>query len=265
VFLDGVELAPSIVPTTGGVNATAMSALIDTGNSILRGPSDVVQNVLTKISPNYKPNVPSSATLACAQAHSLAFKIGGQMFPIDPRDLPSPADGDEASSCVISNLVSTDAPGIGALFRWSLGDPFMKSNLVAFHYGNLTHPSQDPPRIGFMSQVPSNASALLTQAVQKALADGGDFETTVYLAPTVSAKLEAQAEVTVVASAASLEAAILTATHASVTTFTAQAAAPTASAAPAGKASSSKNGAGGLEIWDPWLLALGAVALSVVT
>ncbi|KAF8199911.1 hypothetical protein K438DRAFT_1966263 [Mycena galopus ATCC 62051] len=184
------------------------------------------------ISPNYKPDVPSSATLACAQAHSLAFKIGGQMFPIDPRDLPSPADGDEA-------------------------------NLVTFHYGNLTHPSQDPPRIGFMSQVPSNASALLTQAVQKALADGGDFETTVYLAPTVSAKLEAQAEVTVVASAASLEAAILTATHA-VTTLTAQPAAPTASAAPAGKASSSKNGAGRLGIWDPWLLALGAVALSVV-
>ncbi|KAF8199885.1 aspartic peptidase domain-containing protein [Mycena galopus ATCC 62051] len=260
VFLDGVELAPSTVPTTGGVNATAMSALIDTGNSILRGPSDVVQNVLTKISPNYKPDVPSSATLACAQAHSLAFKIGGQMFPIDPRDLPSPADGDEASSCVISNLVSTDAPGIGTLFRWSLGDPFMKSNLVAFHYGNLTHPSQDPPRIGFMSQVPSNASALLTQAVQEALADGGEFETTVYLAPTVSAK----AEVTVVASAASLEAAILTATHASVTTLTAQPATPTASAAPAGKASSSKNGAGRLGIWDPWLLALGAVALSVV-
>jgi len=279
VFLDGVELAPSKVPTTGNVDANRMSALIDTGNSILRGPSDVVQNILGTISPNYSPDEPNSATLACAKAHNLTFKIGGKMFPIDPRDLPGPVSPNDASNCVIDNLVATDAPGVGALFRWSLGDPFMKSNLVAFHYGNLTNPSQDPPRIGFLSQVPANAAALLTQAVQDAVEDGGNFESTIVVAPTAAADLEA--EVTVVAVSASLQAAQLTATHAPATTAPAKTAAPGANGeagkaaapapAPSGSTSNSKtstksNGAAPsmMGIWDPWLVALGAAALSAV-
>ncbi|KAJ7873883.1 aspartic peptidase domain-containing protein [Mycena olivaceomarginata] len=276
VFLDGVELAPSKVATSGNVDANRMSALIDTGNSILRGPSDVVQNILGTISPNYTPDDPNSATLACAKAHNLAFKIGGKMFPIDPRDLPGPVSAHDAQNCVIDNLVATDAPGVGALFRWSLGDPFMKSNLVAFHYGNLTHPSQDPPRIGFLSQVPDNAAALLTQAVQQAIGDGGDFESTIVVAPTAAADL--QGEVTVTAVSASLQAAQLTATHAPATTAPAKTAAPAASGGAGGKAAptAGSNGSNNktstnsnasartLGIWDPWLLALGAAAFSVV-
>ncbi|KAJ7267592.1 aspartic peptidase domain-containing protein [Mycena haematopus] len=268
VFLDGVELAPSTVPTTGGVSATSMSALIDTGNSILRGPSDVVQNILTTISPNYNPQKPNSAIVACAKAHNLAFKIGGQMFPIDPRDLPSPVSGNDATNCVVDNLVATDAPGVGALFRWSLGDPFMKSNLVAFHYGNLTNPSQDPPRIGFLSQVPTNAAALLTQAVQDAVQDGGDFEfdsATLVVAPTLSAELES--EVTVVASAASLHAALLTATHAPATpsqTAIPSGSGKTSTVPSGGNASTKSNGARRPGLWDPWLIALGAAAFSAV-
>ena len=53
---------------------------------------------------------------------------------------------------------------------------FTGRNLVAFYYGNLTHPSLDPPRIGFLSQVPTNASALLTEAVEDAKDNGGNFE-----------------------------------------------------------------------------------------
>ncbi|KAJ6500044.1 aspartic peptidase domain-containing protein [Mycena vitilis] len=276
VFLDGVELAPSKVPTSGGVDATRMSALIDTGNSILRGPSDVVSSILGTISPNYKATVPNSATLACAKAHNLAFKIGGKMFPIDPRDLPGPVSPNDASTCVIDNLVATDAPGIGALFRWSLGDPFMKSNLVAFHYGNLTHPSQDPPRIGFLSQVPANAATLLTQAVQDAVRNGGKFETTLVVAPTAAAELAA--EVTVVAVSASEQAAALTATHAPTTAAvkTAPAAALSGKAAatgsvpasvPAGSTetnqnTSNANAAHAQRVLYPWLVALGAAALS---
>lgn len=47
--------------------------------------------------------------------------------------------------------------------------------LVAFHYGNLTNPSQDPPRIGLLSTVPSNDQELLKQAVDAAAHDGGNF------------------------------------------------------------------------------------------
>jgi len=55
-------------------------------------------------------------------------------------------------------------------------DIYLCSNLVAFHYGNLTHPSVDPPRIGFLSMVPNNADALLDQAVDDAEANGGAFD-----------------------------------------------------------------------------------------
>lgn len=41
-------------------------------------------------------------------------------------------------------------------------------NYVVFHYGNLTHPSVDPPRIGFKSKVPANAGEILTNAVEEA-------------------------------------------------------------------------------------------------
>jgi hypothetical protein len=51
----------------------------------------------------------------------------------------------------------------------------MNSNLVAFYYGNLTHPSADPPRIGFLSMVPDNASSIVQSVVSQAQANGGMF------------------------------------------------------------------------------------------
>ncbi|KAJ7451803.1 aspartic peptidase domain-containing protein [Mycena galericulata] len=263
VYLDGKELPASTIPATGGVDSTAMSALIDTGNSILRGPSDVVSNILSTISPNYNAAVADSATLPCLTAHNLSFKIGGQMFPIDPRDLIAQSTANSVETCTVSNIVATDPPSVGALFRWSLGDPFLKSNLVAFHYGNLTNPSQDPPRIGFLSQVPADAAALLTQAVQNAEEDGGNFSTTIIAAPTAAAA--AEAEVTVSPTSASEQAAALTGTHAAPVGGATGAAGSNVAAAPTNNASNPKpsNGARRLGLWDPWLLVLGAAAVSV--
>ena len=73
-------------------------------------------------------------------------------------------------------VVGTDPPIAGALFSWSLGDPFLKSNLVAFYYGNLTNPSADPPRVGFLSRVPGDAEEELERAVDEAERNGGVFE-----------------------------------------------------------------------------------------
>ncbi|KAJ6586051.1 aspartic peptidase domain-containing protein [Mycena capillaripes] len=263
VFLDGVEIAPSTVPTSGGVDATRMSALIDTGNSILRGPSDVVSNILGAISPSYTPDDPSSAILACAQAHNLAFKIGGQVRGV------SPVSTNDASTCMINKIVGTDAPGPGALFRWNLGDPFMKSNLVAFHFGNLTHPSQDPPRIGFLSQVPADAANLLAQAAEDAADNGGKFEskpahlpssnqlTALPAVPVVIPDAEdLEPKVTVVAASASLQAAKLTATRTPP--------APTPSSAVLSDKKPHSNAAPRPGIWDSWLIAISAIALSTV-
>uniref|UniRef100_A0A0W0F8B4 Peptidase A1 domain-containing protein n=1 Tax=Moniliophthora roreri TaxID=221103 RepID=A0A0W0F8B4_MONRR len=192
VFLDGERVPDSAIPATGGVDSKRVSALIDTGNSLLRGPRDVVNNILSQVSPNFNPNRQNSATFPCDVPHTLSFQIGGKMFPIDPRDFIGEVTVGDASTCVADNLVETDAPGIGALFRWSLGDPFFKSNLVAFHYGNLTHPSVDPPRVGLLSIVPPDADAQLKKAVQDAQANGGVFESTLEIAPTASAATAVQ-------------------------------------------------------------------------
>lgn len=53
----------------------------------------------------------------------------------------------------------------------------MPSNRVmaSFYYGNLTYPSVDPARIGFLSTVPSDAASDLNAAVAAASANGGNF------------------------------------------------------------------------------------------
>ncbi|KAG6916182.1 hypothetical protein DXG01_008112 [Tephrocybe rancida] len=226
VFLDGQKIADSTIPPTD-VNPGRVTALIDSGNSIIRGPQDVVNNILQSVSPGFNPaNTDVEPQVPCAVPHTLAFQIGGKMFPVDPRDLISPGATGDTTTCIADNLVGTDAPRLGSLFSWSLGDPFMKScvalssvsaalrsddshsNLVAFYFGNLTHPSVDPPRIGFLSTVPANADELLTQAVQDAQNNGNTFEhlvkltllaETLVVAPTASAAAQPQLTVTPVA------------------------------------------------------------------
>ncbi|KAF8074076.1 aspartic peptidase domain-containing protein [Lyophyllum atratum] len=196
VFLDGQKVADSTIPPVN-VDPRRVTALIDTGNSIVRGPQDMVANILKAVSPTYDPtNRDAAVTLPCSVPHTLAFQIGGKIFPVDPRDFISPSADGDTTTCVADNIVATDAPRTGSVYRWSLGDTFMKSNLIAFHYGNLTHPSVDPPRIGFLSTVPTNADDLLRQAVQDAKDNGGDFEETLVMAPTASAAA-AGAQVTV--------------------------------------------------------------------
>ncbi|KAI0754817.1 aspartic peptidase domain-containing protein [Daedaleopsis nitida] len=188
VFLDGKKLPDSTQPGAG-VNKTVVSALIDTGNSLIRGPTDVVNNVLSQVSPAFAANPSANPTLPCDAAHSLAFQIGGKMFPVDPRDFVAQNKKGDATTCAANNVVSTDGPATGALFSWNLGDPFLKSNLVIFYYGNISNPSVDPPRIGFLSLVPQNADDLLDQAVDDAQAAGGNFDTKQDAAPTASSLL----------------------------------------------------------------------------
>jgi len=176
VYLDGVKLARSTLSTN-----ISLSALLDTGNSIIRGPSDVVNTILTQLGGDGKGNFP------CSDPHTLAFEFGGKMFPVDPRDFIQQTYNDSVATCS-PTLAATDTPTIGSgyLYSWSLGDPFLKSVLSSFYYGNLTYPSQDPPRIGLLSTVPANASADLVSAVASASANGGNFPVTIMSAPSTA-------------------------------------------------------------------------------
>ncbi|KAI0666474.1 acid protease [Trametes maxima] len=180
VYLDGVRLPRS----TLSPQSISLSALVDTGNSLIRGPQDVVSWVYNQL------GLDASGTFDCSIPHNLTFQIGGALFPVDPRDFAHPTSvtpgtvyPSEVARCTPA-LAVTDPPGNGGfLYSWSLGDPFLKSNMVAFYYGNMTRPSQDPARVGFMSMVPSDAGDVLEKAVDAAIHNGGIFLSTSESAP----------------------------------------------------------------------------------
>ncbi|KAJ8462688.1 hypothetical protein ONZ45_g17846 [Pleurotus djamor] len=163
VFFDGAKLPRSSLPKTN----ISLTALVDTGNSLIRGPADVVAGIFSRL---------GSSQFDCSLPHNLAFQINGKMFPVDPRDFISPVSNSSAQKC-FANLVSTDTPveGENYLYSWSLGAPFLKGVIAAFHYGNITYPSRDPPRIGFVSTVPSDADQKLKVAFSEASQRGGGF------------------------------------------------------------------------------------------
>ncbi|KZV76796.1 acid protease [Peniophora sp. CONT] len=170
VYLDGQRLPRSNLSSAN----IALTALIDTGSSLVRGPADVLALIYSRIGGEDYP---------CKAAHTLAFSIAGQLFPIDPRDFGSQSYDDSPATCTPA-LAPADPPGGGFLYSWSLGDPFLKGALTAYYYGNLTYPSQDPPRIGFLSTVPPDAGDRLTQVVENAMAAGGLLASTAEPAPT---------------------------------------------------------------------------------
>ncbi|KAJ3814829.1 aspartic peptidase domain-containing protein [Lentinula aff. lateritia] len=175
--IDGVYLDGNRIPDPAGLESgdIGVTALIDTGNSLIRGPPDVVEYIVDAIrsSSSHQSTDPSTS---CTTPHTLAFQIGGRMFPVEWRDLvwveeEEEEDGDsqqgdsEKRQCYL-NLAPTDVPttttttrgeggeGGGYLYSWSLGDPFLKNVIAAFYYGDTVHPSWDPPRIGLISTVP---------------------------------------------------------------------------------------------------------------
>jgi hypothetical protein len=125
VFLDGKRLPDSVIPSRG-VKQRKSSALIDTGNSLLRGPEDVVADILHKASPTHSHGG-SSPVVPCNVPQMLAFEIGGKMFPVDPRDFMSQLNPTDANNCHLDNIVPADPPSPGSLFQWNLGTPFFRS------------------------------------------------------------------------------------------------------------------------------------------
>ena len=88
------------------------------GSSLIRGPEDVIQYIIGQLG--------NGGRYPCTHSHSLAFSIGGQLFPVDPRDFASQALPNSVEACS-PNIVGTDPPYVGGYqFSWILGIPFLK-------------------------------------------------------------------------------------------------------------------------------------------
>ncbi|EAU86678.2 hypothetical protein CC1G_07336 [Coprinopsis cinerea okayama7 len=182
VYLNGEKLPRSTLSPP----SIQLSALVDTGNSLIRGPEDVVSEIYRRISGS-RISSRLAALFPCDEPQRLEFSIGGKLFPVDPRDFMAQIYVDNVGVCV-PNVVSTDPPGDGGyLFSWSLGVPFLKSVVSSYYFGNITYPTQDPPRMGFLSTVPEDADQRLRAAVASAARLDGNFPALSNAAPTGTA------------------------------------------------------------------------------
>ena len=87
-------------------------------SSLIRGPDDVVSSIHHKLG--------SGRIYPCSEPHTLAFQVGGVLFPVDPRDFGAQALANSVSLCM-PNIVATDTPHSSSLYSWRLGRPFLKS------------------------------------------------------------------------------------------------------------------------------------------
>ncbi|KAF8154491.1 aspartic peptidase domain-containing protein [Crassisporium funariophilum] len=174
VYFDGQKLPRSTL-SSPSIN---LSALVDTGNSLIRAPADLVELIQSRVG--------KLGHFPCSEPHTLAFSIGGKLFPVDPRDFVGQAFSNNVDVCY-ANLVATDPPRVGGYqFSWSLGTPFLKSVLTSYYYGNLSYPSRDPPRMGFLSTVPTDAGDRMKSAVVAAAKADSNFPAITQPAPSGS-------------------------------------------------------------------------------
>ena len=113
VYFDNAKLPRSTLSSSD----ITLSALIDTGNSLVRGPQDVIAQIFSSL---------GGENFDCSTPHNLTFVIDGKPFPVDPRDFIHQTFADSVDQCT-AVLASTDPPGEGFFYSWSLGDPFLKS------------------------------------------------------------------------------------------------------------------------------------------
>jgi len=140
VALDGVKLGSDSVSTT-------KRAIVDSGTSLLAGPSAEVTAIATKLGATSV--LGKEWTVDCSKSlPDLTFTLGGQDYTLKQADLILQQSG---SSCVLG-LMGLDMPG-GQPPLWILGDVFMRAFYVQFDWGNK--------RLGFAKSQAQNVEIMV--------------------------------------------------------------------------------------------------------
>jgi len=118
--------------TLGGASVTStLRVIIDTGTSLLAGPSADVKAIAAKIGATAMLLNPSEYRITCSKVASLpdlTFNIGGKPYTLTGADYTINSGG-----VCLFGMVGIDVPS-GAL--WIAGDVFIRKYYVAFDYGN---------------------------------------------------------------------------------------------------------------------------------
>lgn len=123
VALDGVKLGGDSVSTT-------KCAIVDSGTSLLAGPTAEVTAIANKLGATSV--LGKEWTVDCSKTlPDLTFTLGGNDYSLKQADLILQQSG---SSCVLG-LMGIDMPS-GQEPLWILGDVFMRAYYVQFDWGN---------------------------------------------------------------------------------------------------------------------------------
>ncbi|RYD65414.1 MAG: hypothetical protein EOP84_31955 [Verrucomicrobiaceae bacterium] len=124
INLDGFNVAGTSYVSTG------TNAIVDSGTSILTGPSDVVASLAAQI--GAKPIIEGEYMVACNydKLPNFDFVIDGNTYTLTPQDYLIP----DGNLCLLG-IMGLDVPRpTGPL--WILGDVFMRKYYTVFDYGN---------------------------------------------------------------------------------------------------------------------------------
>jgi len=140
VALDGVKLGDAQVSST-------KSAIVDSGTSLLAGPSAEVKAIAAKL--GAKSILGREYTVDCsADLPALTFTLGGKDYALQKPDLILQQSG---STCILG-LMAVDVPAPrGPL--WILGDVFMRKYYVQFDWGQK--------RLGFATAATASAELVV--------------------------------------------------------------------------------------------------------
>ncbi|XP_002699356.3 pepsin F [Bos taurus] len=127
IAVDRISINKMVVACSGGCQA-----IVDSGSSVLAGPTQVVRNIFKHTKPN--PKEKSQSLISCDRSKALPpiiFTINGMDFPVSPKYYLQKVSKD---ICFISFHGGTEDRSPSE--TWILGDIFLRAYFTVFDWGN---------------------------------------------------------------------------------------------------------------------------------